>query len=49
MYLPNEGFVSSSMFIWEKKNILSLKIKKKGKICIFLFVEKGFYEHLIVR
>ncbi len=31
----------------KKKNILSLKITNKGKISIFLFVEKGFYEHII--
>jgi hypothetical protein len=30
-----------------KKKNLSLKIKKKGKISIFLFVEKDFYEHII--
>jgi hypothetical protein len=31
----------------KKKNILSLKIKKKGKTSIFLSVEKGFYERIV--
>ena len=47
MFYPNKGFLLICTLIWGKKNILSLKIKKKGKISIFLSVEKGFYERVI--
>jgi hypothetical protein len=46
--LPKQGIqFNQHAYPGGKKNILSLKIKKKGKISIFLFVEKGFYERII--
>jgi hypothetical protein len=46
--LPKQGIqFNQHADLGEKKNILSFKIKKKGKISIFLFVEKGFYERII--
>jgi hypothetical protein len=48
MFNPARDLFQSARLSGERKNILSLKIKKKkGKISIFLFVEKGFYGRII--
>ena len=44
MFYPNKGFVKISTLIWEKKNILSLKIKKKGKNIHFSFRRERLLE-----
>jgi hypothetical protein len=47
MFYPNKGFNLISTLIWGKKKHSFFENKKKGKISIFLSVEKGFYERII--